>query len=144
MSADIADLRRPVIGVGAVVWRGEDVLLVRRAGPPLAGQWSIPGGRLEFGEETAAACRREIREETGVEVEIAGLIDVVDAILRHENGCIDRHYVLIDYAARHVGGELRAGGDATDAKWVAYEDISDWVSWDETRRIIAQSRKFNL
>lgn len=138
---DIIDIRRPVIGVGAVVWKGDEILLVRRATPPMEGEWSIPGGKLEYGERSRDAALREIREETGVEAEILGLIDTVDAVIRHDDNRIDRHYVLIDFAARYRSGEIRAGGDAADARWVPASDVNDFVVWSETRRIILQSRR---
>ncbi|GAB4537987.1 MAG: NUDIX hydrolase [Parvularculaceae bacterium] len=137
----VIDIRRPIIGVGAVVWKGDEILLVRRAAPPLEGQWSIPGGKLEYGERSRDAALREVREETGVEAEILGLIDTVDAVIRHDDGRIDRHYVLIDFAARYVSGAPRAGGDAAEARWVAAAKSDELVKWNETRRIIGQSRK---
>ena len=140
MTAEISQIGRPVVGVGAVVWKDDAVLLVRRAAPPMAGQWSIPGGKLEYGEAAVAAAAREVREEAGVEIEICGLIDVVDAITRGENGLVDRHYLLVDYAARWIAGELVAGDDAAEARWVRADEIDQHVEWEATRRIIAQSR----
>src|SRR5436190_19419136 len=105
----------PVVGVGAVIWneRGE-IVLIRRGQEPRLGEWSIPGGRLEWGESVRDAIVREVREETGLEVEIAGLIDVVDAVTRDASGEAVRHYVLIDFLAQYVSGTLRAGSDAAE------------------------------
>src|SRR3954471_19189311 len=88
----------PIVGVGAVIWndRGE-IVLIRRGQEPRLGEWSIPGGRLEWGESIREAIIREVREETALEVEIGGLIDVVDSVTRNEAGEIVRHYVLIDF-----------------------------------------------
>jgi 8-oxo-dGTP diphosphatase len=131
---------RPVVGVGAVIWNGTGaIVLIRRSQPPRQGEWSIPGGRLEYGESIRDALAREVREETGLEIAVLGLIDVVDSVTRDERGVILRHYVLIDFAARVVGGKLAAGSDAADARWVPYGALGDYALWHETRRIIEAS-----
>ena len=115
-----------------VCLRGDEVLLIRRGKPPRMGEWSIPGGRIEWGERAEDAALRELEEETGVQAEIAGLLDVVDGLFGEE-----RHYVLVDYAAIWRAGEPRAGDDAAEARfWPAAEAIAQ-VSWAETKRIIA-------
>jgi 8-oxo-dGTP diphosphatase len=129
-----ANERRPVAAVGVVCLRGDDVLLIRRGAPPLEGQWSLPGGRIELGEHTADAALRELREETGCIAELVGLIDVVDAIWS------DRHYVLIDYAARWLSGEPIAGDDARDARFFTPAELTTLELWSETRRIIDAAR----
>jgi 8-oxo-dGTP diphosphatase len=116
-----------------VCLRGDAVLLIRRGKPPREGQWSIPGGRIEPGETAVAAALRELREETGVEAELLGLIDVVDYIAR------ERHYVLIDYAARWLSGEPVAGDDAADARFTPLDHLRDLGLWDETVRVILQA-----
>ena len=123
----------PVPAVGVVCLRGDEVLLIRRGTPPRQGEWSLPGGRIEPGERAVDAALRELREETGVEAEITGLIDVVDGIFPGAG----RHYVLIDYAARWVSGEPVAGDDAMEARFVAVDEATKLVDWSETRRIIA-------
>lgn len=127
-----ASLPAPVPAVGVVCLRGEDVLLIRRGRPPRQGEWSLPGGRIEPGERAVDAALRELREETGVEAEITGLIDVVDGVFPDAG----RHYVLIDYAARWVSGEPVAGDDALEARFVALDQIDELIDWTETRRII--------
>ncbi len=109
----------PVAGVGGVVIRGDEVLLVRRAFPPRQGEWSLPGGRLELGESLVAAVRREVLEETGIEVEVGPLVEAFDRVHRDEAGRVRYHFVIVDYLCRPVGGTLRAGDDAADARWVA-------------------------
>lgn len=131
---------RPIVGVGAVIWNGAgEVVLIRRGQPPRQGEWSIPGGKLEWGESVKDALSREVREETALEIELLGLIDVVDSVTRDEAGAVVRHYVLIDFAARAIGGTLAAGSDASEARWVPYAQIADYGLWRETRRIIALS-----
>ena len=128
----VTALPAPVPCVGVVCLRGDEVLLIRRGQPPRLGEWSLPGGRIETGERTVDAALRELREETGVEAEITGLIDVVDGLFPEAG----RHYVLIDYAARWVSGEPVAGDDAAEARFVALEAVEGMVDWAETRRVI--------
>ncbi len=131
--------------VGVVCLRGDKVLLIRRGTPPRLGQWSLPGGRLEWGETLEVAALRELKEETGVDAELTGLLDVVDGVfparpsLDGRGGEITRHYVLIDYAARWTGGEPVAGDDAAEARFVSRDEAMALVEWDETRRVIAQA-----
>ncbi len=122
----------PVPAVGVVCLRGDEVLLIRRGTPPRAGEWSLPGGRIEPGERAVDAALRELREETGVEAEITGLIDVVDGVFPEAG----RHYVLIDYAARWLSGEPVAGDDAVEARFVALDQVEALIDWSETPRII--------
>lgn len=126
-------LPAPVPAVGVVCLRGDDVLLIRRGTPPRRGEWSLPGGRIEPGERAVDAALRELREETGVEAEITGLIDVVDGLFPE----VGRHYVLIDYAARWLSGEPVAGDDAAEARFVTLHEAEALIEWSETRRIIA-------
>ena len=126
-------LPAPVPCVGVVCLRRDEVLLIRRGRPPRQGDWSLPGGRIEPGERAMDAALRELREETGVEAEITGLIDVVDGLFPEAG----RHYVLIDYAARWISGEPAAGDDAIEARFVARDQAATLVDWSETRRIIA-------
>lgn len=132
---------KPVPAVGIVCFREEDVLLIRRGTKPLAGEWSIPGGRIEFGERAEAAALRELKEETQVTARLTGLIDVVDAIFTaRASATVTRHYVLFDYAAEWVSGEAAAGDDAAHAEWISPERLAQLPLWEETRRIIALAR----
>ncbi|MBU1325608.1 MAG: NUDIX hydrolase [Alphaproteobacteria bacterium] len=125
-------LPAPVPAVGVACFRGDEVLLIRRGREPRLGQWSLPGGRVEPGERLEETALRELREETGVEAELLGLVDVVDGIFPGH----DRHYVLIDYAARWIAGDPVAGDDAAEAEFVPIEAACARVDWDETRRVI--------
>jgi 8-oxo-dGTP diphosphatase len=121
-----------MIGAGAIVLDGESVLLVRRAAEPLKGQWSLPGGRLELGESIEQAIIREVREETGLEVEPLRLLGVYDLIDRDAAGAIRYHYVLVDWICTVSGGELRAGDDATDVCWAKRGDLAQYALADFT------------
>lgn len=127
-----APLPAPVPCVGVVCLRDDSVLLIRRGTPPRRGEWSLPGGRIEPGERAVDAALRELREETGIEAEITGLIDVIDGLFPES----ERHYVLIDYGARWLSGEPVAGDDAAEARFVPLDDIDALVAWSETRRVI--------
>lgn len=132
---------RPQPAVGTACFRGADVLLIRRGTPPMAGDWSLPGGRIEFGERAEAAALRELLEETGVTARVAGLVDVVDAIFTSRtSGAVTRHYVLFDYAAVWVSGEPVASDDAGHAEWISPERLAELPLWEETRRVIEAAR----
>ena len=129
----------PVVGVGVLVWRDGEVLLIRRGKPPREGQWSLPGGRQELGETVREAAVREVREEAGIEIELGNLVDVVDAIGRGPNGDVTHHYTLLDFDADWTAGEVRAGSDAADAMWIDLAGALERVTWQETKRIIELS-----
>lgn len=133
-------VQRPVPTVGVVCLKGDRVLLIKRGTPPRLGQWSLPGGRIEWGEPVDEAALRELKEETGVDAELTGLLDVVDGVFTsRESGEVTRHFVMIDYAARWTGGEPVAGDDAADAAFFTRDEAMAAVEWDETRRVIAEA-----
>lgn len=129
----------PRVGAAAVVWRGNQVLLVRRAKPPRQDEWSLPGGMQQLGETLHDAVRREVREETGAEIDILGLVEVLDAIFPDDTGQIEHHYTLIDYAAEWRSGEIAAGDDAADACWVSPDELPRFSLQDDTLRVIKKS-----
>ncbi len=133
--------RRPTAAVGIVCLRSDNVLLIRRGAPPFENQWSLPGGRIEWGERTRDAALRELKEETGCEAELVGLIDVVDAVMSARSGEEPwGHYLLVDYAARWLAGEPKAGDDACEAGFFPIADIEALGLWSETLRVIEAAR----
>ena len=111
------------MGVGAVIIEDGRVLLVKRGHPPLAGEWSIPGGVLELGETLREAAIREAREETCLTVEPADLLGVYDRVLRDDEGRTLYHFVLIDFLCRRVSGEARAADDADEVRWFTPAEV---------------------
>ena len=105
---------RPVLGAAAVVIHDGRVVLIRRGKAPSAGEWSIPGGAVELGESVEAALRREVREETGLDIAVGRFLEVFERVERDDDGAVRFHFVVLDYAATVVGGTLRAGDDAAD------------------------------
>jgi 8-oxo-dGTP diphosphatase len=115
---------RPFVGVGAVIVNDDRVVLIKRRYEPLAGRWSLPGGTVEVGETLEECLVREMREETGLDVEVGPVIEVFDRITRDDSGRVQYHFVLVDYVCRPVGGVLTAGSDVEDALWVHPSDLS--------------------
>ena len=129
---------RPIVGVGAVVFDAARVLLVRRGQEPLKGEWSLPGGAVELGETLEEAVVRELREETGLEVEVGAAVEVLDRIRRDAAGRVEYHYVLVDYACTVRGGRLAAGTDAADARWA---DLAELAALGVSEKAISVIRK---
>ncbi len=132
---------QPMVGVGAVIFRDKKVALVRRGGPPSEGKWSIPGGLLELGESLEDALRREVREETGIEVEVIERCAVLERILRDSWGRVEYHYVLIDFVCSYLSGELEAASDTRAAAWVSVEDLDDYSMTGGTVDVIREACK---
>ncbi len=130
---------RPFIGVGVVVLKDDSVLLIRRSKPPRQGEWSLPGGSQHLGERVGETAVREVREETGVEIEEPRFLEVIDAITSDGDGRIRYHYTLVDFYARWRSGEPQADDDALEAMWVAPADLESLTLWEKTREIIRKA-----
>lgn len=132
--------KQPQLGVGAVVLKGDHVLLIKRGRPPRVGDWSLPGGRVELGETVQSAVLREVREETGLDVELGPLLDVINYIEPIPNGESPRfHYALVDFLAFHTSGEPVAATDATDARFLPVTEVLQMPLWHETLRVIKKA-----
>ena len=134
MSREFPD--RPIVGVGAVVLDGNRVLLVRRANEPLKGEWSLPGGAVEIGETLKVAVAREVREETGLDVEVGPIVDVLDRVRLDPDGRPRFHYVLIDFVCRRTGGSLSRGSDAAGVAWAGRGELAGYGVAESAIRVI--------
>ena len=130
----------PVIAVGAIVWKEDRVLMIRRGRPPRQGGWSIPGGRQEAGETVHQAVIREIREEAGIEIEIIEIAAVVDLIER-DGDEISHHYTVIDMLAEWRSGQAVAGDDAEAAAWFTLAELAELDLPDIQRQVIADAAR---
>lgn len=132
---------RPIVGIGVVVLKQNQVLLIRRAKPPNLGSWSLPGGAQELGETAEQAARRELMEETGITVGPLHLAAVVDNIRPDSAGRVRFHYTIIDFAAAWAAGDPRAGSDAGEAVWAPLDGLERFDLWDEAHRVIGRARE---
>ena len=114
---------RPLVGTGALIFKDGGLLLVKRGAQPGFGKWSIPGGLVEVGEKVQDAMMREVKEEVGFDVEVVKLTDVVDTITLDNNGRVQYHFVVVNFLARIVGGELKTATDILEARWVPVEEV---------------------
>jgi 8-oxo-dGTP diphosphatase len=130
--------RQPLVGVGGVVIHRDRVLLILRGTEPLKGEWSIPGGLLELGEDLISAVRRELKEETGLDVEPVETLLAFDRIL-HEGERVKYHYVIIDYLCRRKRGRLRPASDVVDARWVRRQDLPRYHLTEMATEVIRQA-----
>ncbi len=132
----------PRVAVGAVVFKDERVLLVRRGQPPAEDLWAIPGGSVEIGETLQEAAEREIREETGIQIHAAKPVYTFDVIDRDKAGKVRFHYVIVDLAADYVSGELTAGDDAVEARWISAQQLAHLKVSRTTLQLLKE--KFNF
>ena len=129
----------PIVGVAAVVLHNGQVLLIQRGREPAKGLWGLPGGMLELGETLVEGVQREVLEECGVEIEVGPLAGVFEPMQHDDAGRLRFHYVVLDYLARYVSGELRAADDADDARWVDVDALDRLPMLAETRDMIGKA-----
>lgn len=130
---------RPLLGVGAIIVQDDRILLVRRANPPLQGEWSIPGGLVEAGETIEEAVIREVREETGLEIQPMKLVEVFERILRDKDARVQYHFVLIDYLCRVVSGKAQARSDVSESAWVTADELKSYSVAEDTCRVVRKA-----
>jgi ADP-ribose pyrophosphatase YjhB (NUDIX family) len=130
---------RPFLGVGALIFEGSNILLVERAKEPLQGYWSLPGGIVEVGEKLEDAVRREVREETGLEIDPLEMFEIFERIMPDAEGRPEYHYVLIDYWCRVAGGHLAASSDVSRAVWVTEQDLGKYRITDGTLAVMGRA-----
>ena len=131
--------KHPLVGVGAILLRRDRILMAQRGKEPLKGWWSLPGGALETGESLAEAVRREVREETGLEIRPIGVLEIFERIMRDAGGRPEYHYVLIDYVCRITGGTLCAGDDVAHVEWVRHANLTKLQITDGTLGVIEKA-----
>lgn len=132
---------RPIVGIGVVVLKPDAVLLIQRGKPPNFGAWSLPGGAQELGETCEIAARRELLEETDLEVGELTLAACFDGIRHDDSGRIQYHYTIIDYAAHWRQGQPQPGGDVTLARFVAFDALEEYRLTSAVHEVIAIARR---
>jgi ADP-ribose pyrophosphatase len=131
----------PVVAVGALILQDHNILLVKRVNEPGKGKWSIPGGTVELGESLKDAVVREVYEETGLVVEVLELLDIIEVIRKDDAGNIAFHYVILDYLARPVGGNLRAASDASDVLWASVDEAMNMEITESLRAMLRKLKE---
>ncbi|NLI81197.1 MAG: NUDIX hydrolase [Deltaproteobacteria bacterium] len=131
--------QRPLVGVGAIIFREDSVLLVQRGREPSYGKWSIPGGAVELGESLHHAVSREVLEEVGLEVAVRDLVVALDRVIRDQRGEIEYHYVLLDFLCEWKGGEPAPASDVLNCAFVSLKDLSRYHLTDGTEKVIRRA-----
>ena len=133
--------KRPFVGVGALIIRDGKILLERRGNQPGRGQWSIPGGLVELGESVEQTVTREVKEETGLEVERPEHVDVVDNVELDKEGRVKYHFVIIDFLVKLKAGEPRAASDAAELRWVSFKEVGKYDLTPTFRAFFQRNRQ---
>lgn len=123
----------PMVGVGTIVLKDGRVLLVQRGAQPAYGKWSVPGGMLDLGESLHDAAAREVKEETGLDVEVGPLVDIVERVILDDDGRVQYHFIIVDFVAKWLSGEPVAASDALDVRWV---DLHELEGLDTTEGLV--------
>jgi ADP-ribose pyrophosphatase YjhB (NUDIX family) len=129
----------PIVGVGGILFQGDQVLLIKRGKEPGLGQWSIPGGVVRTGETLKEAVVREVFEETHLEVEVLALVKVLERIFRDPDGRVAYHYVLVDFLCRTVKGTLQPDSDAQEACFVPLKELASYKVVPITLEVIRRA-----
>ncbi len=118
----------PIVGVGTVIIRGDEVLIIQRAADPDKGLWSVPGGKVEWGETCQLAAVREVKEETNLDVNMKDikLVDIVNKVIKDEEGKIKFHFVIVDYVTHIFKGNVTPSDDALQARWIKFSDLNKY------------------
>ena len=130
---------RPILGVGALIFRDQKMLLAERAGPPMQGQWSLPGGVVEVGETLHEALCREVLEETGLVVLEASFFEIFERIMPDAGGRPEYHYVLIDYVCRVAPGDFCPADDVSNCAWVSRAGLGHYRITAGTQAVIERA-----
>ena len=129
----------PIVGVGAIIIKGEEVLLAKRGKEPGYGKWSIPGGAVNLGETLEEAVVREVCEEVNLEVRVGVVVEVLERILRDPEGGVQYHYVLVDFLCEHLSGEEKPSSEALEVQWVPISEIPRYRLPGKTKRVIQKA-----
>lgn len=127
---------RPFAAVGVVVWKGDRLLIIKRAHPPREGQWGLIGGALETGETHFEAAIREAREEAGIEIEPFGIITAIDSVTRDTWGKTEFHYSIVEVNARWMSGEPKLNAELLEARWASPGEVENLPVWQEMKRVV--------
>jgi len=130
---------RPIVGVGAIIIRGEEVLLARRGREPGYGKWSIPGGGVKLGETVEEAVIREVREEVNLAIRVEDMVEVLERIFRDPEGKVQYHYVLVDFLCERLSGEAKPSSDALEVQWVPISEIPHHPLPGKTKKVIQKA-----
>ncbi len=129
----------PVVGVGAIIIKGGEVLLARRGREPGYGEWSIPGGGVKLGETLEEAVIREVREEVNLAIRVEEVVEVLERIFHDPQGKVQYHYVLVDFLCEHLSGQGKPGSDALELQWVPVSEVPRQPLPGETKRVIQKA-----
>lgn len=140
----MSDFKQPAIGIGAVIFKDNTVLLVKRKNPPCQDEWAIPGGKVKLGETLKQAAEREIYEETGIKIKANNTIYTFELIEHDEKNSILFHYVIVDLAAEYLSGELHANDDAIEARWLTNREMLNLNVNQQTRELLQEKYHYTF